>query len=48
MIALCPNCHAVKTRGRSRERLREMLRVEARQRHSAWTALWPADPAAPA
>ncbi len=45
MIALCPNCHAVKTRGRSREALREILRAEARQRHSAWAELWPAPPA---
>ncbi|TYK51500.1 HNH endonuclease [Actinomadura decatromicini] len=36
MIALCPNCHAVKTRGRTRERLRALLLLEARARHSAW------------
>jgi 5-methylcytosine-specific restriction protein A len=33
MIALCPNCHAVKTRGRTREELRAKLVVVARQRH---------------
>ncbi|MGA5219235.1 HNH endonuclease signature motif containing protein [Streptomyces cinereoruber] len=33
MVALCPNCHAVKTRGRSRERLREILLEVARERH---------------
>ncbi|WP_155884620.1 HNH endonuclease signature motif containing protein [Actinomadura flavalba] len=36
MVALCPNCHAVKTRGRGGERLREVLRAEARERHVAW------------
>ncbi|ACZ90493.1 HNH endonuclease signature motif containing protein [Streptosporangium roseum] len=36
MIALCPNCHAVKTRGRSRDVLRERLREVARERHLAW------------
>ena len=35
MIALCPNCHAVKTRGRTRERLRYELLTVARQRHEA-------------
>jgi 5-methylcytosine-specific restriction protein A len=35
MIALCPNCHAVKTRGRTREQLRELLLVTATQRHEA-------------
>ncbi|GCE02176.1 HNH endonuclease [Embleya hyalina] len=34
MIALCPNCHAVKTRGTNAERLREILRDTARQRHA--------------
>jgi 5-methylcytosine-specific restriction protein A len=33
MIALCPNCHAVKTRGRDREQLRLRLFEIARQRH---------------
>ncbi len=33
MIALCPNCHAIKTRGRTREQLREALLITARQRH---------------
>jgi 5-methylcytosine-specific restriction protein A len=36
MIALCPNCHAVKTRGRSREQLRKLLLKEAQARHGAW------------
>jgi len=35
MIALCPNCHAIKTRGRTRERLRHELFTVARQRHQA-------------
>lgn len=33
MVALCPNCHALKTRGRSRERLRRILADVARQAH---------------
>ena len=33
MIALCPNCHAIKTRGRTREQLRDLLLVTAKQRH---------------
>ncbi|MEU5298024.1 HNH endonuclease [Streptomyces umbrinus] len=35
MVALCPNCHAVKTRGRSAEALREVLAQVSRERHSA-------------
>ena len=35
MIALCPNCHAIKTRGSTREELRGVLLVTARQRHDA-------------
>jgi 5-methylcytosine-specific restriction enzyme A len=35
MIALCPNCHAVKTRGSTREQLRHVLLVVAKQRHQA-------------
>jgi len=35
MIALCPNCHAIKTRGSTREQLRDLLRITARQRHNA-------------
>jgi 5-methylcytosine-specific restriction enzyme A len=38
MIALCPNCHAVKTRGRTREQLREVLFTETRRRHEALLA----------
>ena len=35
MVALCPNCHAVKTRGRTRETLREILLRVAVERHNA-------------
>ncbi|MEU6688147.1 HNH endonuclease signature motif containing protein [Streptomyces sp. NPDC046832] len=35
MVALCPNCHAVKTRGRTREALRETLLRVAAERHAA-------------
>jgi 5-methylcytosine-specific restriction protein A len=35
MIALCPNCHAIKTRGRTRGQLRALLFVTANQRHQA-------------
>jgi 5-methylcytosine-specific restriction protein A len=35
MIALCPNCHAVKTRGRTRNELRPVLLAAAQQQHSA-------------
>ncbi|MEU1934380.1 HNH endonuclease signature motif containing protein [Streptomyces coeruleorubidus] len=35
MVALCPNCHAVKTRGRTRETLRETLLKVAMERHAA-------------
>ena len=33
MIALCPNCHAVKTRGSTRHGLKMVLLQEARRRH---------------
>ncbi|MEC3916028.1 HNH endonuclease signature motif containing protein [Nocardia sp. CDC160] len=33
MIALCPNCHAVKTRGRSRHELRERFLLAAQELH---------------
>ncbi|MFH9673612.1 HNH endonuclease [Streptomyces sp. NPDC017405] len=33
MVALCPNCHAVKTRGSTREELREILLRVAEERH---------------
>jgi 5-methylcytosine-specific restriction endonuclease McrA len=36
MVALCPNCHAMKTRGRSRESLRSVLMELAAQRHAEW------------
>lgn len=35
MIALCPNCHAIKTRGHTREKLRQTLFEVARYRHDA-------------
>ncbi|MGW1148215.1 HNH endonuclease [Streptomyces sp. NPDC002454] len=35
MIALCPNCHAVKTRGTTRHTLAEELLAVALARHSA-------------
>ncbi|MFC9649574.1 HNH endonuclease [Streptomyces sp. NPDC056937] len=35
MVALCPNCHAVKTRGRTRETLRKTLLRVAAERHNA-------------
>jgi 5-methylcytosine-specific restriction protein A len=40
MIALCPNCHATKTRGRTRDQLQQELLVVAGQRHQeaiTWT-----------
>jgi 5-methylcytosine-specific restriction protein A len=37
MIALCPNCHAIKTRGRTRDELRELLLAVAKQRHQELT-----------
>ncbi len=33
MIALCPNCHAIKTRGQTREQLRDELLTVAKRRH---------------
>ncbi len=33
MIALCPNCHAIKTRGHTRHDLKKDLVAEARRRH---------------
>lgn len=38
MIALCPNCHAVKTRGRSRGQLQPELLAAAERRHQAFVA----------
>ncbi len=35
MIALCPNCHEIKTRGQTREELRPILLAAARRRHEA-------------
>ncbi|MFE2426833.1 HNH endonuclease [Streptomyces sp. NPDC059373] len=37
MVALCPNCHAIKTRGQSREELRALLLEVAQERHTHWT-----------
>lgn len=42
MVALCPNCHAVKTRGRSRHALTEILRGVAAARHREASAQGPA------
>ncbi|GAB3988320.1 hypothetical protein GCM10029978_110400 [Actinoallomurus acanthiterrae] len=36
MIALCPDCHAVKTRGRARHRLIPLLARTARDLHDRW------------
>jgi len=36
MIALCPNCHAIKTRGSTREELWPVLLEAARQKHEEW------------
>jgi 5-methylcytosine-specific restriction protein A len=36
MIALCPNCHALKTRGRDRSELQKKLLAVARARHRAF------------
>jgi 5-methylcytosine-specific restriction enzyme A len=36
MIALCPNCHAIKTRGSTREELRPVLLEAAGQKHEEW------------
>lgn len=35
MIAVCPNCHATKTRGGNAEELREVFRETAKARHDA-------------
>ncbi|MFJ5914341.1 HNH endonuclease [Streptomyces ardesiacus] len=35
MIALCPNCHALKTYGANKERLRRLLAATARRLHEA-------------
>ncbi|MFF3863397.1 HNH endonuclease signature motif containing protein [Streptomyces sp. NPDC002209] len=39
MIALCPNCHALKTRGRNRARLADILCRIAEDRHTRWVEL---------
>ena len=41
MIALCPNCHSIKTRGRTRDQLRLVLSVTARTRHNQLTSASP-------
>lgn len=38
MIALCPNCHAIKTRGRTRDELAASLREVAKRRHGELTS----------
>ncbi|WHX20203.1 HNH endonuclease signature motif containing protein [Streptomyces malaysiensis subsp. malaysiensis] len=35
MIALCPNCHALKTYGENREKFRRLLAATARRLHEA-------------
>lgn len=35
MVAICPNCHAAKTRGAGRERLRGQLRKIAKAKHAS-------------
>jgi predicted HNH restriction endonuclease len=36
MVALCPNCHAMKGRGRRREDLRKILLDVASRAHAEW------------
>ncbi|MFB9591999.1 HNH endonuclease [Streptomyces racemochromogenes] len=36
MVALCPNCHAMKDRGTSRKALRALLRQVASTEHERW------------
>jgi len=38
MIALCPNCHSIKTRGRTRDLLRAVLSTIARTQHEKLTS----------
>jgi 5-methylcytosine-specific restriction enzyme A len=38
MVALCPNCHAIKTRGRTKEVLRASLQDVAERLHGRWSA----------
>jgi 5-methylcytosine-specific restriction protein A len=40
MIALCPNCHATKTRGSSRETLIPVLVQVAQLRHEEMLGGW--------
>lgn len=47
MVALCPNCHAVKTRGRTRETLRAILRRVVSERHRASGGTTPSEPPLP-
>ena len=37
MIALCPNCHATKTRGTKRDELKPVLLATAKDRHERLT-----------
>ena len=37
MIALCPNCHATKTRGTKRDELKPIFLATARRRHESLT-----------
>jgi 5-methylcytosine-specific restriction protein A len=36
MVALCPNCHMIRTYGRTREALRTLLLTEIQARHDVW------------
>ncbi|WP_372498439.1 hypothetical protein [Streptomyces monomycini] len=36
MIALCPNCHAMKERGRNRKILQAVLASTAKRQHAIW------------
>ncbi|WP_374206290.1 HNH endonuclease [Streptomyces roseoverticillatus] len=42
MIALCPNCHAMKERGRNRATLQAALALTAQHLHERWTTTAPA------
>ncbi|WP_432862274.1 HNH endonuclease [Microbispora rosea] len=37
MAALCPNCHAIKTRGKTRHALQRRLKSEILRLHATWT-----------
>ncbi|MEU1290259.1 HNH endonuclease signature motif containing protein [Kitasatospora sp. NPDC005856] len=41
MVALCPNCHAIKTLGRTREQLRAVLAQVSANAHATWSGEGP-------